>query len=1144
MTKPFDRLRAPRPFGARGARRGLALVLAAGLLLVSACNANPGQSSNTQTTAATKGGDLTILTSQTTINFDPAKSQSLAITSLGLVLRRLTSWQTSPTETTKPIPDLATDTGRSSDNGKTWTYTLKDGLKYDDGTAITSQDIKYGVERSFAAQLSGGLSYHKALLVGGSDYRGPYDGKQLSSIETPDNKTIIFHLNAPYADWPWIVSMGAFAPVPKAKDTNPATYGNDPAASGPYKIDSLQQGVSLVMSRNPNWDQATDPARTAGPNTITFKMSQDETVQAQALISDSGSAQTSFGADFVPAAQLAQAAGNPQVGNRLVTSGDGALNFLSLNTQRGNLKNKEIRQALNYAIDRNAFITASGGTKTGDPATTLITPGIEGRQAYDLYPAGTSGNVTKAKQLLSDAGHADDLSFTLVTSNQPIALAQAQAIQQAYAKVNVKITLRPLDANAVADLVTQGNGDYDMYLGSWQPDFPSANGNIQPLFDSSQIGGGGYNTSRYDNAKWIVDQAGHRGRHPGRRRGVVGPGRQDDHGRRPGGAAELRQELLPARIEGAELLHRRVPGVSELSEGEPEPVSEQASPPSPAAATAETALAVRDLRIAFRGADLGRGRRSEPTEIVHGIDFDLYRGRVLALVGESGSGKSVTAMSLLGLLPPSASVSGRVTLGDEELLGASAERLRSVRGQAIATIFQEPAGALNPVFTIGHQLEEAIWAHHPELGAATRRRRAFELLESVQVQNPARIAAAYPHETSGGQLQRAMIAMAISNDPEIIIADEPTTALDVTVQAGILELLRDLKDRLGTAVLLITHDMGVVADLADDVAVMRQGSIIERAPSSELFAHPKEDYTRELLAAVPELDAATARDAGPDGSDGDRPKAAAELVDADVVFGRGPEAVHAVDHVSLRIEPGEFVGLVGESGSGKSTVGRTLSGLVPLGSGYAELAGVDLSRARGSALRRVRSRLGLVFQDPASSLNPRHTIGRSIADPLRLHTELDQNGRRARVDELLDAVRLDRSLAERLPHELSGGQRQRVAIARALSTEPELLIADEPTSALDVSVQEQILVLLRKLQSELGFACLFISHDLAVVSELTSRVIVMQDGRIVEQGPTRQVLQHPAEPYTQRLLAAVPVADPRAQAERRAAWLELETSVG
>lgn len=479
----------------------LGAVLAATVLVLAGCNANPSPATGSQTQTATQGGDLTILTSQTQLNFDPAQSQSLAITSLGLVLRRLTTWETSPDQPTKPVPDLATDTGRSSEGGRVWTYTLKDNLKYDDGTPITTADVKYGLERSFAPQLSGGLGYHKALLKGASDYRGPYDGKELSSIETPDDKTIVFHLNAPYGDWPWIVSMGAFAPVPKSQDTDPATYGTHPAASGPYKIDSLQQGVQLKMSRNPSWDAATDPARSGGPDTITFKMGQDETVQAQALISDSGVNQTSFGADFVPAAQLAQAQGNPQVGNRLVTSSDGALNYLAINVQREPLKDVKVRQALNYAIDRNAFIAAGGGALSGSPATTLITPGIAGRQAYDLYPAGDSGNVDQAKKLLSDAGHATDLKLDLVVSNQPIALAQAQAIQQALAKVSVKITLVPLDGNAVANRVTQGKGDYDLYLGSWQPDFPSANSNLQPLFDSSQIGGGGYNTSRYSNAK-------------------------------------------------------------------------------------------------------------------------------------------------------------------------------------------------------------------------------------------------------------------------------------------------------------------------------------------------------------------------------------------------------------------------------------------------------------------------------------------------------------------------------------------------------------------------------------------------------------------------------------------------------------------
>ncbi|MBA8792507.1 peptide/nickel transport system ATP-binding protein [Friedmanniella endophytica] len=558
------------------------------------------------------------------------------------------------------------------------------------------------------------------------------------------------------------------------------------------------------------------------------------------------------------------------------------------------------------------------------------------------------------------------------------------------------------------------------------------------------------------------------------------------------------------------------------------------------------ALAVHDLRIAFarEGADTRPGAVGDGgvTEVVHGVDFAVERGRVLALVGESGSGKSVTAMSVLGLLPGTARATGRIEIDGAEVLGAPEETLRALRGRAVGTVFQEPSSALNPVFTVGDQIVEAIWAHHPETTPAQRRQRVVELLEAVGVADPRRIARSYPHQASGGQLQRAVIAMAISNDPTLLIADEPTTALDVTVQAGILELLRDLTRRLDTAVLLITHDMGVVADVADEVAVMEQGSIVETAPTRQLFAAPRHAYTRSLLGAVPEL-GVRSRGPVPADEDAGTTTAAAELVDAVVTFRGSSGTTTAVDHVSLRIEPGEFVGLVGESGSGKSTIGRTLSGLVPLTSGRALLAGIDVGTARGSTLRRARSELGLVFQDPASSLNPRHTVGRSIADPLRLHTDLDQPARRARVLELLDAVRLAPALADRYPHELSGGQRQRVAIARALSCRPTLLIADEPTSALDVSVQQQILELLRRLQAELGFACLFISHDLAVVGELTTRVGVLRAGRLVEQGPTATVLGDPQDAYTRRLLAAVPVPDPERQAERRRRWRELaETS--
>lgn len=476
----------------------------AATLAVVGCNANPTPSNNSSA-PPTKGGTLTILTASTEMNLDPATSQSLAITSNGLVNRRLTAWQNGPGKPSVVVPDLAVDTGKSSDGGKTWTYKLKPGLKFDDGTPITSESIKYGIERSFAPELSGGLSYHKGLLVGGDTYKGPYGGKELSSIETPNDTTIIFKLKVPYGDWPWIVSMPAFAPVEKSKDTKPADYGKDPAASGPYKVQSYQEGVAMTLVRNPEWKQSTDQARTGGPNKIIFKLSQDDTVAAQSLIGDNGDAKDSFGADFVPAAQLAQAQNNPQLKSRLVTSQPGAVNFVAMNTQRGALKDVKVRQALEYAIDRKAFIAASGGAISGTPATTLITPGIAGRQQYDLYPAGQDGNVAKAKQLLSAAGHANDLKLTLVTSNDSVSTAQAQAVEQGLERAGVKITLQPLDSNAVAEKVTQGKGDYDLYLGSWQPDFPSPNANIQPLYDSSQIGNGGYNTSRYDNP--AVDKA-------------------------------------------------------------------------------------------------------------------------------------------------------------------------------------------------------------------------------------------------------------------------------------------------------------------------------------------------------------------------------------------------------------------------------------------------------------------------------------------------------------------------------------------------------------------------------------------------------------------------------------------------------------
>ncbi|MFK3984334.1 ABC transporter ATP-binding protein [Micromonospora sp. NPDC050397] len=571
-------------------------------------------------------------------------------------------------------------------------------------------------------------------------------------------------------------------------------------------------------------------------------------------------------------------------------------------------------------------------------------------------------------------------------------------------------------------------------------------------------------------------------------------------------------------------------------------------------------LAVEDLAISFDVDGVVH-------EATRGVTFELRRGHVLALVGESGSGKSVTAMSTLGLLPANAKVSGSIRLDGEQLVGAGPSRLRELRGGRIGTIFQEPMTALNPVFTIGDQIGEAIRAHRP-LGRAALRDRVRRLLELVGLDAPVRVARSYPHELSGGQLQRAMIAMAISSDPMLLIADEPTTALDVTVQAGILELLRDLRDRLAMSILLITHDMGVVADLADDAVVLDRGRVVERARVSRLFAAPAHPYTRALLRAVPELaelrlpDPTTdspgvadviAVEPGRASRDDDTGAGPGAVRLSDVVVeypGRHGVRVRAVDRVSLCVDRAEVLGLVGESGSGKSTIGRVLAGLVPVAAGTVLVDGTDvgdLARRpwrNARPLRRVRSETGIVFQDPASSLNPRRTVAESIAEPLLLHRDLDPAAVRERVDDLLEAVQLAPGFRDRYPHEMSGGQRQRVAIARAIALEPALLIADEPTSALDVSVQARILELFRSLQSRFGFACLFISHDLAVVRQLAHRVAVMHQGRIVEQGPASEVLHAPRHPYTQRLLSAAPIADPRRQADRRAIWRRALADLG
>ncbi|GLZ28486.1 putative oligopeptide ABC transporter, ATP-binding protein [Lentzea sp. NBRC 105346] len=506
------------------------------------------------------------------------------------------------------------------------------------------------------------------------------------------------------------------------------------------------------------------------------------------------------------------------------------------------------------------------------------------------------------------------------------------------------------------------------------------------------------------------------------------------------------------------------------------------------------------------------------TPAVRDVSFALAAGEVLAVVGESGSGKTVTAMSLLGLLPRTASVRGRALLNGRDLFSLSPQVLRSVRGNEVGLVFQEPMSALNPVFTIGAQIVEAVRAHR-SCTRAQARSRALELLRLVGL--PVERFKAYPHEMSGGQLQRVVIAMAVANEPSLLIADEPTTALDVTVQAEILDLLRDLRGRLDAAILLITHDMGVVADLADRVVVMRDGVVVETGDVEPLFAAPQAEYTRQLLGSVLSVGSAPARAAVSS-------EPVLRLSDVSVRY----KKIHAVSSVSLEIGRGEVLGLVGESGSGKSSIAGAITGLVPSFTGSITLSGEDISRLRGRALKELRGRIGLVFQDPLSSLNPRATIARSIAQPLLLHTSLRGTALSSRVAELLERVHLDPALAERYPHELSGGQRQRAGIARAIALDPDLLIADEPTSALDVSVQAKILDLFRELQRSLRFACLFISHDLAVVEQLADRVAVLYDGRVVEQGT--EVFSAPAEPYTRRLIAAAPIADPVAQRVRRA----------
>lgn len=554
--------------------------------------------------------------------------------------------------------------------------------------------------------------------------------------------------------------------------------------------------------------------------------------------------------------------------------------------------------------------------------------------------------------------------------------------------------------------------------------------------------------------------------------------------------------------------------------------------------TDEPVLSVRDL-----GVDFYVDGTWYPAAV--DVSYDVRPGEVLAIVGESGSGKTQSSMALLGLLPANGRARGSARLGDRELVGMSRSKLRRIRGKEIAVIFQEPMTALNPVFTVGFQIVETLRAHF-EIGPTEARERAIELLRLVDLPDPEKRVDSFPHQLSGGQRQRAMIAQALACDPKLLIADEPTTALDVTVQAEILKLMRDLRERIDAGIVLITHDMGVVADMADHIVVMKDGRIVDHGEAADVFRNPQHPYTVKLLDAVPHLGRGSQARAAATTEQVQAPAAAEApsgeplALDAqDIVIEypgrRRTPAFRAVDGVSLQIRQGEVVGLVGESGSGKTTIGRAVVGLLPVTSGSLRIVGQDMVGASAKDLKPLRSKVGIVFQDPGSSLNPRLPIGESIAEPLLLHRGVKGAQMQREVERLLDQVHLPRAMRNRYPHELSGGQRQRVGIARSLALEPRLLVADEPTSALDVSVQASVLELFQELQREHGFACLFISHDLAVVEILSDRIAVMRNGRLVEVGETAQVVNDPRDPYTQRLIAAVPVPDPEAQRERRIA---------
>ncbi|MEV5616992.1 ABC transporter ATP-binding protein [Streptomyces bacillaris] len=539
---------------------------------------------------------------------------------------------------------------------------------------------------------------------------------------------------------------------------------------------------------------------------------------------------------------------------------------------------------------------------------------------------------------------------------------------------------------------------------------------------------------------------------------------------------------------------------------------------------------------------------------VDGLSFTLEAGGALAVVGESGSGKSASAYALLGLhRGTGARVGGTVRVAGTDVNAADDRELRALRGAQAAMVFQDPLSSLDPYYPVGDQIAEVLRVHR-RLSRRAARARAVEVLDRVGIPEAARRSRLRPHEFSGGMRQRTLIAMALACEPRLIVADEPTTALDVTVQAQILDLLHDLRQETGMGLLLVTHDVGVAAESVDEVLVMRGGREVERGPVARVLGSPREAYTKELLAAVPRvetrravppvtpgpvLSSRAAVGAPADGSADEVAVPLLEAVDLRREFGRGSGRTVAVGGVSLAVHAGRTLGIVGESGSGKTTLGRMLVRLLDPTAGRLRYGGTEIGSLSEKELRPFRRELQMVFQDPVASLNPRRSVGESVADPLRAAGERDEERVRERVGALLERVGLDRAHFERYPHEFSGGQRQRIGIARALAAEPKVIVCDEAVSALDVTTQAQVVALLAELQRELSIGLVFIAHDLAVVRQVSDHVAVMRGGLIVEQGPADEVYEDPRDPYTRQLLAAVPALDPGLAAARRAARKEL-----